>query len=1251
MKYRRTVAAISVLFALIMVSLFFFKEEITGLVFVGEPVYTDKISAVLKDGESFNWTPSVSGNITSVRISGSLIGNGSAKIYLKAGFKYLIYDTTNKPLPAQITGFIVAEEGDATIDDDSSGNEADKKDMAAEDIPEEVSETDEAVVEASEDAEAAIKSTTIEANATSQNGAFIQAPDNGRGASATDTATKKITTNLAYKSGTEFDQDDDGVTAPDQVVDLTVENTQFSWPANEETLCTRWEITNLEKETSGFACQGSEVCCSFVGVDPTASSWKEPLYLYKSLYSSGSSNMVSAQVLSVKLNETAIELEIAQSGLVSLPVSFVDLASPFNDVCEETCSLGSEGKFSIEVEAEDAEVSIANITYGVREQNQDPVCAEMPDIVMTRNSEHRLNLSGYCSDPEHEALAYTASDLENMSVTIISDTIILVPQLDFVGKQYGFLKVSDARSQITTNVFEINVIDEILRIDTKKPSVVIGKPVRWIKVINLATPTTITLPIHAQATNISVRKIEAGRETLVNNKVEVKEGFEIKPLAEYEQESRKRAQEQSATQEGALITGAAIQITGFAALEEENDTTELIINEPITQAEVEYYTKGPVAEEVSISDTRKRITISSDVHYEDILAFTGLPREASQFALFWLTNGSRVKVETTKYDTNNNSLTDYIEWVIPSLSNQTYELSLEILTLHSVARLGENWTVYFSTTGTGNLTISLIVNDTYNTTWGEWPEDNESTLDHLRFIDLRGKSGNDSYLPIDHERELDPITGKIIKIKKEDWNYSEGTLINEWLIEDYHAIQFNFSGIIAYALNAPPTQTAPLLNSTDASNNDSQNLTCWNQSTADADGHNVTNIFTWYKNGVRNVSSGILNGTTFDNGLVGWWPFDDDAYDYRLENNGTLYGNAFINKLGGIIGGGAAQFDGNGDWLNISNSSAFSFNDGDFAISLWFYTSTNVGGAHRGLITNRNVGNTKGGIFIEFDGSTDSPRQIRVVSTYGNGTGVSLYGPYIAVLKWYHTVFTRSGTNFSLYLSNSTDNQNFSTMLVGSWGGIDAVRNTTDGWNIGKLYTDTDNNFFFPGFVDEVKIYNRSLNESEIREQYISGVGNHSDSMATMHYNFTVTGEQWICQVTPIDFKELGTPLNSSVLTIGNAVNVIYPRWSIQNSSGSNIASIDNAGNMFIVGTLTENLALNSYNNSFVVINSSGSVAAIINQSGLYLADPIAQNIAIGSGVPINSLIIQNASDTLAYFSDTGNLTLKGTLTQNYATP
>ena len=76
-----TVASISILFALIMVSLFFFKEEITGMAFVGESAYTDKVSTVLEDGGSFNWIPSVSGNITSVRVSGSLIGNGSARLY------------------------------------------------------------------------------------------------------------------------------------------------------------------------------------------------------------------------------------------------------------------------------------------------------------------------------------------------------------------------------------------------------------------------------------------------------------------------------------------------------------------------------------------------------------------------------------------------------------------------------------------------------------------------------------------------------------------------------------------------------------------------------------------------------------------------------------------------------------------------------------------------------------------------------------------------------------------------------------------------------------------------------------------------------------------------------------------------------------------------------------------------------------------------------------------------------------------
>ena len=303
-------------------------------------------------------------------------------------------------------------------------------------------------------------------------------------------------------------------------------------------------------------------------------------------------------------------------------------------------------------------------------------------------------------------MGYTSSEIENISVTITNETMIFVPELDFIGKRFGFLKVSDARNQIISNVFEISVVAQNEGIETKKPSVVVGKPVKWTKIVNLSTETaSFNIEIHPEATNITVRKIEDQEaKEIAKEKLKVRENATVKTLEDFEDERKEKAIN-SQKPENAITGNVVAEI-----LAQEN-TTELIIEENITEAEVEYYTEGPAAEEFNISDTRKTITISSGIHYEDILAFTELPREVSnnQFSLYWLVNNSKIKIETTNYDTNNNSLIDYIEWIVPSLSNQTYELSLEILTLHSIATLGENWTVYFNTTGVGNLTISLIM--------------------------------------------------------------------------------------------------------------------------------------------------------------------------------------------------------------------------------------------------------------------------------------------------------------------------------------------------------------------------------------------------------------------------------------------------------------------------------------------------------------------------------------------------------------
>jgi len=80
-----------------------------------------------------------------------------------------------------------------------------------------------------------------------------------------------------------------------------------------------------------------------------------------------------------------------------------------------------------------------------------------------------------------------------------------------------------------------------------------------------------------------------------------------------------------------------------------------------------------------------------------------------------------------------------------------------------------------------------------------------------------------------------------------------------------------------------PTQGTPILNSTYGTNYTSEDLFCWNQSTYDADGQTVTNIYAWYKDNVlqglttQNISytytavgeTWICQITPFDGGLYG----------------------------------------------------------------------------------------------------------------------------------------------------------------------------------------------------------------------------------------------------------------------------------------------------------------------------------------------------------------------------------------------
>ncbi|MBU0894114.1 MAG: hypothetical protein KKF48_01455 [Nanoarchaeota archaeon] len=227
-------------------------------------------------------------------------------------------------------------------------------------------------------------------------------------------------------------------------------------------------------------------------------------------------------------------------------------------------------------------------------------------------------------------------------------------------------------------------------------------------------------------------------------------------------------------------------LTGRAILtEEQPDAIEITIDENATEYEIEYKTPGPISFE-EITPNGKIITISdpNELGYTNILASTQLLKETPKQAihLYHIINGSKEPVQIQTFDNNSNELIDYIEWIVPHLSNQTYELEIIILNIQSYPTVGGNWTVEFTTIGQADLTITII----NGTTWSNENEENE-----LKFLEI--KCGPDK---LDYE-----WINNSIFISNYSCENQMGFEISKVLTQGKHHLEFDFGGVKAYAHN------------------------------------------------------------------------------------------------------------------------------------------------------------------------------------------------------------------------------------------------------------------------------------------------------------------------------------------------------------------------------------------------------------------------------------------------------------------
>lgn len=199
-------------------------------------------------------------------------------------------------------------------------------------------------------------------------------------------------------------------------------------------------------------------------------------------------------------------------------------------------------------------------------------------------------------------------------------------------------------------------------------------------------------------------------------------------------------------------------------------------------------------------------------------------------------------------------------------------------------------------------------------------------------------------------------------------------------------------------------------------------------------------------------------------GLVGYWPFNIDARDISdNKNDGAYNGEGAFNFTGGNFSG-AYAFDGVTNYIDVGNDSSLNFGTGEITISAWI--KGNSSKANQFIYSKETDVSSDEGVILYLRSSGSIIRFEYWNSTDGDFVDST---QFVNDGNWHHVVAVRNSTNNSIYVDG-----NLSAMGISE--NIDA--DSSGSAIIGLELTSPTTNF--NGSIDETRVYNRSLTQSEI---------------------------------------------------------------------------------------------------------------------------------------------------------------------------
>ncbi|MFA5174511.1 MAG: fibrinogen-like YCDxxxxGGGW domain-containing protein [Candidatus Pacearchaeota archaeon] len=234
------------------------------------------------------------------------------------------------------------------------------------------------------------------------------------------------------------------------------------------------------------------------------------------------------------------------------------------------------------------------------------------------------------------------------------------------------------------------------------------------------------------------------------------------------------------------------------------------------------------------------------------------------------------------------------------------------------------------------------------------------------------------------------------------------------------------------------------------------------------------------------------NFTIYDDSLILMMNFDNissigENSTYAVDvskygNNGTVNGTLW--NFSGKYGGAYSFNRTNGNYINLGSSNSLDMGDGNQpkSISFWFYPKLLETGWNAILAKDNHNAGYEGYIYVTSSGLC--------ATNDGPCTGAGS----LSANQWYYGTVVGNATTVKIYLNGIFITQSAESAFKFYPDGnmVIGTRNA----NNGGCCTD-----YFNGSIDEVRIWNRSLNDSEVYQQYISNLNKFNSTQWYLYTN------------------------------------------------------------------------------------------------------------------------------------------------------